>query len=80
MGHWRAVGQDIGQVAADYDLQRNQGYMRVGTSADTPQFAEWAQLNLEPHAVCPQWNYTLRPRPLPARDPPTHLPGQEVIP
>jgi hypothetical protein len=24
--------------------------------------AEMAQLNLEPHQVCPQWNYTLRPR------------------
>lgn len=41
--------------------------------------AELAQLNLEPHAVCPQWNYTLRPRTLPARDPPAQLPCQEVI-
>lgn len=24
--------------------------------------AEMAQLNLQPHPVCPQWNYTLRPR------------------
>lgn len=41
--------------------------------------AEFAQLNLESHAVCPQWNYTLRPRTLPARDPPAQLPCQEVI-
>ncbi len=25
--------------------------------------AEMAQLNLERHIVCPNWNYTLRPRP-----------------
>ncbi len=27
--------------------------------------AEYAQLNLESHSVCPRWNYTLRPRALP---------------
>jgi Rhodopirellula transposase DDE domain len=32
---------------------------------------EFAALNLEPHAVCPQWNYTLRPRPRPGCDPPS---------
>lgn len=37
--------------------------------------ATFARLTVEPHAVCPQWNYTLRPRPLPSRDPPP----QEVI-
>jgi len=24
---------------------------------------EMATLNIEYHAVCPQWNYTIRPRP-----------------
>lgn len=24
--------------------------------------AEWRTLNIQPHAVCPQWNYTLAPR------------------
>jgi hypothetical protein len=42
--------------------------------------ADFAQLNLEPHAVCPQWNYTLRPRPAPDRDPPHPLPCRELIP
>jgi hypothetical protein len=41
---------------------------------------DFAQLNLEPHAVCPRWNYTLRPRQSPDRDPPHPLPCQEVIP
>lgn len=27
---------------------------------------EMQLLNIEPHAVCPQWNYTIRPRPSPA--------------
>jgi len=27
-----------------------------------------ASLNLEPHTVCPQWNYTIRPRPRPSPD------------
>lgn len=27
-----------------------------------------ATLNLEPHTVCPQWNYTIRPRPRPSPD------------
>jgi hypothetical protein len=40
--------------------------------------ADFAQLNLEPHTVCSQWNYTLRPRPLPSRDPPI-LFDQEVV-
>jgi len=40
---------------------------------------DFALLNLEPHPVCPQWNYTLRPRPSPDRDPPNSLPCQEVI-
>jgi hypothetical protein len=32
--------------------------------------AEMAQLNLEPHTVCPRWNYTLRPRSLTATNGP----------
>lgn len=40
---------------------------------------DFALLNLERHAVCPQWNYTLRPRPSPDPDPPNPLPCQEVI-
>jgi hypothetical protein len=41
--------------------------------------AAYAQLTLEPHAVCPQWNYTLRPRLLPVRDLPRQLLCQEVV-
>ena len=41
--------------------------------------AEMAQLNLEPHAVCPQWNYTLRPRSPTAPHGPADLSGQQVI-
>jgi Rhodopirellula transposase DDE domain len=33
-------------------------------------------LNLEPHAICPAWNYTLRPRPCVATPP---LPKREVV-
>jgi hypothetical protein len=33
---------------------------------------EFARLSLEPHAVCPQWSYTLNPRPSYDPDPPTH--------
>jgi len=38
--------------------------------------AEMARLNLEPHQVCPQWNYTLRPRSPTA---PAGLSAQQVI-
>jgi hypothetical protein len=31
--------------------------------------AEFATLNLEHHAICPTWNYTLRPRPQPTPEP-----------
>ena len=40
--------------------------------------AEMAQLNLEPHQVCPQWNYTLRPRPPTATHGPA-LSARQVI-
>jgi hypothetical protein len=40
---------------------------------------EFARLNLEPHAVCPLWNYTLRPRPSPDDHHPPPLSGREVI-
>ena len=41
--------------------------------------AAMAQLNLEPHLVSPQWNYTLRPRPLTATNGPANLLGSQVI-
>jgi hypothetical protein len=41
--------------------------------------AEMAQLNLEPHNVCPRWNYTLRPRPLTATTRLPDLSSQQVI-
>lgn len=41
--------------------------------------AEMAALNIEHHAVCPTWNYTIRPRP-PAPSPPASPPpNREVI-
>jgi hypothetical protein len=40
---------------------------------------DFARLNLEPHEVCPRWNYTLRPRPSPAPASPDSLSCQEVI-
>jgi hypothetical protein len=27
-----------------------------------------ATLNIQAHVICPQWNYTIRPRPSPARE------------
>jgi len=41
--------------------------------------AEMAQLNLAIHTVCPQWNYTLRPRSRIAPDDPSRPVGQQVI-
>jgi Rhodopirellula transposase DDE domain len=41
--------------------------------------AAMAQLNLEPHAVCPQWSYTLHPRSPTAPDSPADLLTQQVI-
>jgi hypothetical protein len=32
-------------------------------TGETVSDAEMAALHLEPHAVCPRWNYTIRPRP-----------------
>ena len=51
---------------------------QVYTTGQKFSDAAFAQLNLEPHAVCPRWNYTLRPRTIPARDPSISPPGQEV--
>jgi len=36
---------------------------RVYRTGETVSKAEMATLNLERHAVCPTWNYTIRPRP-----------------
>jgi hypothetical protein len=36
---------------------------QVYSTGQTVSNAQMAQLQLEPHAVCPRWNYTLRPRP-----------------
>jgi hypothetical protein len=52
---------------------------RTYQKARTVSNADFARLNLEPHAVCPRWNYTLRPRPSPERAPPDELSCQEVI-
>lgn len=41
--------------------------------------AAMAALTLEPHAVCPLWNYTLRPRPDSARDATPDRLNREVI-
>jgi hypothetical protein len=41
--------------------------------------AELAQLNLEPHTVCPPWNYTVRPRSSSAPDGPARPSGEQVI-
>lgn len=41
--------------------------------------AAMATLDLEPHAVCPLWNYTLRPRPACARDATPDRLNREVI-
>jgi hypothetical protein len=60
------------RVSAQLD---NSVYLKGQAVSD----AEMAQLRVEPHAVCPRWNYTLRPRPVPDRDPPDPLPRQEVI-
>jgi hypothetical protein len=41
--------------------------------------AAMAQLNLEPHAICPQWNYTVRPRSTTVPDGQASLSAQQVI-
>ena len=41
--------------------------------------ADMAQRNLESHAVCPQWNYTLRPRSRTTSDGPANPSGEQVI-
>lgn len=51
------------------------GYSKGQTVSD----ADFAQLNVEPHAVCPQWNYTLRPRSSLAPNPTHPSLCQEVI-
>lgn len=41
--------------------------------------AELAALNLERHAVCPTWNYTLRPRSTVSPDPPPDSASRELV-
>jgi Rhodopirellula transposase DDE domain len=41
--------------------------------------AEMATLNLEPHAVCPTWNYTLRPRLLASPAPTPDTVSRELV-
>ena len=41
--------------------------------------AEMKALNLERHAVCPNWNYTIRPRPMGDFDPTTEPSDRDVI-
>jgi hypothetical protein len=41
--------------------------------------AELATLNLTPHAVCPTWNYTLRPRSTTSPTPAPNSGGRELI-
>jgi hypothetical protein len=72
VGYLRGTTTTTGlQVRAELDERR---YPKGQSVSD----AAMAALNLEPHAVCPRWNYTLRPRPPTAADPPTPLPGREV--
>jgi hypothetical protein len=52
---------------------------RAYPKGETVSDAEMASLNLERHAVCPLWNYTIRPRPCPALATTTHRVTQEVI-
>jgi hypothetical protein len=51
----------------------------VYATGETVSDADFAQLNLEPHTVCPQWNYTLRPHSRPSDDPASEMRCQEVI-
>jgi hypothetical protein len=46
------------------EARRNQAVYPTGIRVSD---AEMAQLNIVHHVVCPQWNYTLRPRPAGAR-------------
>jgi hypothetical protein len=41
--------------------------------------ATMEQLNLEPHAICPRWNYCIRPRPLPITSASPPQPNQELV-
>jgi hypothetical protein len=52
---------------------------RVYAKGQSVSDQEFARLHLEPHAICPQWNYTLRPRPsTPGARPPARS-SAEVI-
>lgn len=51
----------------------------IYATGETVSDADFAQLNLNHHAVCPQWNYTLRPRPLPPSVPSREVPYREVV-
>jgi hypothetical protein len=50
----------------------------VYTTGERVSDEAWDQLSIQRHAVCPSWNYTLRPRPVAATDT-TVVIGQEVI-
>lgn len=51
---------------------------RVYPTGETVSDTAMAALHLERHAVCPLWNYTIRPRLSPAVDPGTSTAGREL--
>jgi hypothetical protein len=52
---------------------------RVYQTGERVSDAEMATLNLTPHAVCPTWNYTLRPRSPSIPDPAPDRVGRELV-
>jgi hypothetical protein len=57
LGYLRGTATSTGLAVRAY---RDEGVYVKGEAASD---AEMASLNLERHAVCPTWNYTIRPRP-----------------
>lgn len=60
---WERMLELIGETRTDtglrVEVQRNQRAYPTGVKVADE---EMTQLNIVPHVVCPQWNYTLRPR------------------
>ena len=77
---WEAIQAAVRGTSTITGLEvRAELYDRPYRTGERVTDAEMANLRLEHHALCPAWNYTLRPRQTRIAATPTPAPGREVI-